>query len=327
MKKKKTITASKRKNSSQPDGQNQRRFGRRATKLDYGYRGLDRNEAIQRYVDLYEFALVPYVSFDRTGRIEEINLAAVQLLGRSRDFLLGRPFAIYVAREEASLFLNHLLRCRSNERHVETELRLKTARGELVHVYLSSTPITSSMRDGAILFQTAIVDLTERKHAEEKLRDSQRRLDAALSTACMAAWEWDPENDCITASDNISEIFGLYPSQKLESGSFGLSLVHPDDVQRRRKLVQRAGEQGKSWHDEFCIIRPCDRRIAWLEERATATRDAETGKPRFTGMVWDITKRKQAEEALRESEIKLARELEDTKQLHAISSRLVEEDK
>src|SRR5438876_9230717 len=50
--------------------------------------------AIQRYVDLYDFAPIPYVSFDRAGRIEEANLAATELLGEPRDLLIGRlsPF-------------------------------------------------------------------------------------------------------------------------------------------------------------------------------------------------------------------------------------------
>src|SRR4029077_2885311 len=47
--------------------------------------------AIQRYVDLFEFAPIPYVSFDRVGRMKEITPAAVQLLGPSRTRLIGEP--------------------------------------------------------------------------------------------------------------------------------------------------------------------------------------------------------------------------------------------
>src|SRR4029453_966571 len=81
--------------------------------------------AIQRYVDLFDFAPIAYVSFNRVGHIEEINLAAAQLLGRSRDRLIGEPFALHVAKEDSPFFLNHLLRCRSSESRVETELHLK----------------------------------------------------------------------------------------------------------------------------------------------------------------------------------------------------------
>ena len=70
--------------------------------------------AIQRYVDLFEFAPIAYVSFDRVGRIEEINLAAAQLLGGSRARLIGEPFALHVTKKDGVLFLNHLRRCRSS---------------------------------------------------------------------------------------------------------------------------------------------------------------------------------------------------------------------
>src|SRR6184192_287013 len=62
--------------------------------------------AIQRYVDLFDFAPIGYVSFDRVGHIEEINVAAARLLGGSRDRLVGRPFALYIIKEDSALFLN-----------------------------------------------------------------------------------------------------------------------------------------------------------------------------------------------------------------------------
>src|SRR5512132_2976538 len=81
--------------------------------------------AVQRYVDLFEFAPIAYVSFNRVGRIEEINFAAAQLLGGSRTRLVGQPFALRVTEKDRALFLNHLFRCRSSQSRVETEVHLK----------------------------------------------------------------------------------------------------------------------------------------------------------------------------------------------------------
>ena len=80
--------------------------------------------ATQRFVDLYDFAPIAYVSFGRAGRIEEANLTATELLGEPRDRLIGRPFAFYVA--DLGLFMQHLLYCRTSQRQVKTELQLKT---------------------------------------------------------------------------------------------------------------------------------------------------------------------------------------------------------
>src|SRR5438477_7481002 len=122
--------------------------------------------AIQRYVDLYDFAPIAYVSFDRAGRIEEANLAATSLLSEARDLLIGRPLAFYVA--DLDSLLQHLLYCRTSQQQVKTELLLKARKGERIPAELFSTPITSTTRDGALLFQTAIIDLRERKAGEAR---------------------------------------------------------------------------------------------------------------------------------------------------------------
>ncbi|MFZ0915747.1 MAG: PAS domain S-box protein [Candidatus Udaeobacter sp.] len=131
--------------------------------------------ATQRFVDLYDFAPIAYVSFDRTGRIEEANLAATGLLGVPRDLLIGRPFAFYVA--DLDSFLHHLLYCRTSQQQIATELELKPKRGDRIPAQLLSSPVTSTTRNGALLFQTAIIDLSERKHHEQQLTEQARLLD------------------------------------------------------------------------------------------------------------------------------------------------------
>src|SRR3982750_4534968 len=104
--------------------------------------------AVQRYVDLYDFAPIAYVSFDRAGRIEEANLAATELLGEPRDRLIGRPLAFYAG--DRDWLLRHLLYCRTSQQQVRTELLLKTRKGEQIPAALLSTPITSTTRNGAL---------------------------------------------------------------------------------------------------------------------------------------------------------------------------------
>src|SRR5881396_3667229 len=135
--------------------------------------------ATQRFVDLYDFAPIAYVSFDRAGRIEEANLAATELLGVPRDLLIGRPFAFYVA--DLDVFLHHLLYCRTSQQQVETELELKPRKGERIPALLCSKPITSTTRNGALLYQTAIMDLSDRKRAEEALRAKEAELEAVIN--------------------------------------------------------------------------------------------------------------------------------------------------
>jgi two-component system sensor kinase FixL len=141
-------------------------------------------------------------------------------------------------------------------------------------------------------------DAIARCKAEEALRKAQERLQSALSAGRMAAWDWDPVTDRVMASDTLPDLLGLWPGETWQSSEQWNRLVHPDDRERRKDLAEAAGRDGGSWYGEFRVIRPRDGQVVWVEERAHAVRDPQTGKVSIAGLVWDITERKQAEERL-----------------------------
>jgi PAS domain S-box-containing protein len=186
--------------------------------------------AIKRYVDLFEFAPIAYVSFDRVGRIQEINLAAAQLLDRSRARLIGEPFALHVTKEDGALFLDHLLRCRSSDSRVETELHLKKRNGEIILAHLASSPMTSSMRDEALLYQTAIIDLTERTRAEETICQSEKRYRTLFDLVTVAVYVCDADGLIQEYNQRACELWGREPSGSGEEPRFcgSYKIYHPD---------------------------------------------------------------------------------------------------
>jgi PAS domain S-box-containing protein len=144
----------------------------------------------------------------------------------------------------------------------------------------------------------------EQARAEARLRQSEQRLEAALLAGQMAYWHWDPASERLEGSSTMAEVFGAGPAD-LQSCADIWRLVHPDDAEAHRSVVELAAREGRGWHREVRIVRPKDGRIAWIEERANATYDESTGKRAFAGIVWDITPRKNAEEALRQTEAAL----------------------
>jgi len=263
--------------------------------------------AIQRYVDLFDFAPIGYVSFDHAGHIEEINVAAARLLGGSRDRLIGRPFALYVIKEDSALFLNHLLRCRSSESSVETELHLKKRNGEIILAHLASSRMTSSMRDGVVLYQTAIIDLTERKRAEEAIRQSEKRYRTLFDLVPVAVYTCDAEGLIQEYNQHAVELWGREPKRNDPSEKFcgSFKIFYPDGrpMPHHKCPMARAlrGEKLTATDLEILVEQSSGARRSVLVSPTVL----KNGQGKIIGAInclHDITVRKRTENALRESE-------------------------
>ena len=258
--------------------------------------------AIQRYVDLFEFAPIAYVSFDRVGRIQEINLAAANLLGGSRNSLIGRPFALHVTKEYGGAFLNHLLRCRSSYSRVETELHVKKRNGEIILARLASSPMTSSMKEGAFLYETAIVDLTERKRFEEKIQRSEERYRTLFDLVPVAVYVCDADGIIREYNRRAAELWGCRPGSNGKGSRFcgSYKIYYPDGRYMPHEECPMArllrGEKLKAEDLEIIVERPDGERRHVIP----APRILKNVHGKITGAInslFDITERKRAEVA------------------------------
>ncbi len=132
-----------------------------------------------RYVDLYDFAPIGYVSLDQNGTIQEINLTGAQLLGSERARLVGHPFVTHVADEDRGPFREHLRNCLHAAARVSTELSLTGTADGNIQVELATAPYLDRAT-GTTIFRTSIIDVTERKRMEEKIRASLQEKETLL---------------------------------------------------------------------------------------------------------------------------------------------------
>ena len=148
-----------------------------------------------------------------------------------------------------------------------------------------------------------LLDITDRKLAEEALRQSREDLDRAQAVAQIGWWRLDTRQNVLTWSDENHRMFGVPKGTPMTYETF-LGTVHPDD----RQYVDtqwNAGLRGAPYDLEHRIV--VDGQIKWVREKAYLEFDAAGALLGGFGIAQDITARKQAEEALRAKHDELAR--------------------
>ncbi len=133
------------------------------------------------YADLYDFAPVGYFTINDEGRIVEVNLTGVRLLGTEKTRVLGKPFSRFVAREEKdTLYLHHKKMVESGELQT-CELQLTKGDGTTFFASLESIVLSSGEDGGGAVWRTVVSDVTERRQAREALQQAHDTLEERVA--------------------------------------------------------------------------------------------------------------------------------------------------
>jgi PAS domain S-box-containing protein len=144
-------------------------------------------------------------------------------------------------------------------------------------------------------------DITERKLAEARLKQSESQLAEAQRQVHLGSWTSDLATNDVVLSDELFRLFGLKPQQSGATHEAFLELVHPEDRKRVQTATEEAIRTRQSCNFEYRIGRT-DGVERILFERILVTVDERTNAVRLFGTTQDVTERKQAEAELRESE-------------------------
>jgi diguanylate cyclase (GGDEF)-like protein/PAS domain S-box-containing protein len=129
------------------------------------------NEALlgsqKRYLDLYEFAPIGYLTLDANGFISEINMNGALLLGEVRTHLLGRRFLQFVAPEDLKRYNRLFKRVAKQGKRQTFDLALWRGDGSLFHAQIDC--VGADAENTNSLIRITIVDITERKRAETEI--------------------------------------------------------------------------------------------------------------------------------------------------------------
>ncbi len=148
-----------------------------------------------------------------------------------------------------------------------------------------------------------VMDITERKSAEEQLRETKAALEFTLECAGVGDWDLDLINDTSRRSLRHDQCFGY--DSPIPEAEWGIEVfiqhVHPEDRVRVETGLRGAARDLLDWQSEFRVVWP-DQSVHWIAARGSIYRTREGKATRMLGIVIDITERKRAEQALLASE-------------------------
>jgi PAS domain S-box-containing protein len=244
-----------------------------------------------------------YWADPNTGLITDCNKAAETLLEKKRDEIIGQHQTMLHPPQKAGHYSNMFRRHIESNGSVDDEAEVITKSGRIIPVHITASV---TLVGGSPIIQGVFRDVTEHRRAEKALRESEeryRRITEAITDYIYTVRIQDglPAETihgpaCVAVTGYTSEDFKKDPY-------LWIQMVHEED----REAVQEQTEQilsgVKAEPLEHRIVRK-DGAIRWVRNSPVLQYDGEGKLASYDGLIRDITERKRAEEALRESETK-----------------------
>jgi two-component system cell cycle sensor histidine kinase/response regulator CckA len=255
-------------------------------------------EANARLQALVEASPLAIIHLDREGKIESCNPATERMFGWSPAELLGRSFPI-VSKDKQKEAWEIIQRVFQGERLTGLELHGQRKDGAWIDVSLAVAPIYDG--DGQVSGIVGLVeDITARKQAETALAQSRAEFEAIFNSISDAIIFADPERRIVLANPAVKNIFGYEPEELIGQSTERL-YADLSDFEGTRKRYYHSGEREDPALFEVTYRRK-NGTVFSAETLASRVKDAQGNTLGGVGIHRDITARKVAEAALKESQ-------------------------
>jgi PAS domain S-box-containing protein len=233
---------------------------------------------------------------DREGRYRFVNEQFLRRFGMRRAQVLGATDHELFARQQALTLSAHDTEVLERGVPLQFEESARSVDDERFYV-VSLFPVADAA--GAVVGVGGVAtDITERRTAEQALREQRTLLAEAQKLAGLGCWEWDPGSGRLIWSDELYRIYGVDAAAFQPSFENYLERVHAEDRPAVLKLVTASLADGRGFTFDERILRP-DGAVRQLRSHGEVMRDESGRVVKVVGACIDITEQKVAEATLR----------------------------
>ena len=274
----------------------------------------------QRYRRLVELSPDGIV-ISRDTRIVFLNPAAVRLFGaRAPEQLLGMSLHDLFSPEHHAHIRQRIQQWLAGEAVPLVVERIVRLDGSTTDVEISACLLDE--QDGNAI-QVIVRDIAGRTRTEAALRESEERLTLAFAGAQEGVWDWTLETGAVVYSPRWRQMLGYDDTEVEPHVSAWERLLHPDDRTRADQVIDSVVRGATTYEGEFRLLHKAGHYVHVLSRGFPVRRDTDGQVVRIVGTHFDLTERKQAEEALRRAHDELeARVRERTAELAQANASL-----
>ena len=261
-----------------------------------------RRNSEAQWKEIFEHNPVMYFMVDASGTVLSVNTFGAAQLGYSVDELLGQSVLRVFpsnehqsAKDNVAVCLNNIGRTHSWE--------ICKVRKDGSTLWVRENAKAVRLLDGQPIVLIACEDITERKQAENALRQSEMYLAEAQRLSRTGSFGWCAGSDELIWSEETFRIFGFDKAPSIKRATV-IQRIHPDDRARVLRTTKRALSDSKDFEHGYRLLMP-DGSVKHVHVRAHAVKDKSSGID-FVGAVSDVTARKRAEAELHEAQMNLA---------------------